>query len=164
MSIKENMEEHMSNWDELIKRRAISDLFKVIRDCNNEIEKVTEKYDSILLKMINNPDLYLKHNTERFMQMEATLYLCNQYFQSDKSQTFEEFIGGTIVTETTPVETMAEENFTANIVAKKDSVEFDEGTKLALELIDNYAEALKEKVIESASNNMLDIFKENLDE
>lgn len=154
----------MSDWDELIKRRAISDLFKVIRDCNNEIEKVTEKYDSILLKMINNPELYLKHNTERFMQMEATLYLCDQYFQSDKSQTFEEFIGGTIVTETTPVETMAEENFTANIIAKDSRIEYDEGTRLAVELIDYYVEALKMKVIESASNNMLDILGENAKE
>lgn len=151
------MNEYTNNWDELIKRRAISDLFRIVRDCNNEIEQVTDKFDKILSKAI---DLLVdrRYSSEQYMQMEATLFLCKQYFTSeefmrtkecgtiDNPFAFEEFIGGTVSQDL------------------DSEIDYDEGTKLALALIARYSEALKHKVLDSASNNMIDISKENSDE
>lgn len=152
--------ELVNNWDELIKRRAITDLFGIVRDCNNEIEQVTDKFDKILSKAID-PLVNRRYSSEQYMQMEATLFLCKQYFTSeefmrtkecgtiDNPFAFEEFIGGTVSLDLESEGTAAETK-----------IDYDEGTKLALALISHYAEALKHKVLDSASNNMLDISDE----
>lgn len=149
--------EYIGNWNELIKRRAISDLFKIIRDCNNEIVEVMDKYYSILRKVFNKQDLYLQYTPEQFMHIESALYQCRQYFSSDKDKSFEEYLAMAIVSETEIVET----EFIADIANQTSHFEYDEGTTLALKLIDDYAEALKMKILESASNNMLDLSREN---
>ncbi|KKM82502.1 hypothetical protein LCGC14_1318920 [marine sediment metagenome] len=149
------MKEHLDNWDELIKRRAISDLFKIVSKCNDEIAKIVEVYRLKIEKATSELVLY-QYTSEEFMQLESVLHLCRQYFTSDKQQLFEEYIGGTPVTETEIVETMEEERFTANIIKQDTIFEYEEGTRLALRLIDKYVEALKHKVLDSASKSMLD--------
>ncbi len=152
MSIKENMEEHTNNWDELIKRRAITDLFKIIRECNNEIEQVTDKCHAILQSAINDLNCNTRYTSEQSMLLEAALYQCDQYFSSDTSVSLEKSLAKAIVPETELVVT----EFITDIADQTLHYEYDEGTKLALELIASYSEALKMKVLDSASNNMLD--------
>ena len=150
------MEAVVSNWDELIKRRAISDLFNIVRDCNDEISKVVEEFRLRLANATRELDGY-QYTSEQFMQIESVLYLCKQYFMSEEflstkecgtlinSFAFEEFIGGTV-----SIDLESE----GPVATSK--IEYNEGTRLALRLIDKYVVALKDKVIDSASKSMLD--------
>ena len=163
--IKENMEAYTSNWDELIKRRAISDLFKIVSKCNDEIAKIVEVYRLKIEKATSELVLY-QYTSEQFMQIESALFLCKQYFTSDEFMrtkergtlnnpyAFEEFIGGTVSLEFDDDEDLAGDT----------KIAFSEGTKLALNLIDKYEEALKNKVLDSASDNLLCLVKENSDD
>ena len=140
------MEEHMSNWDELIKRRAISDLYSIVSKCNDEISGIVQKYALMIQKLLNLEDGSTIYSPEELMQMESSLFRSRQYFQhDDRAETFEEYIG-------------------SNNNPEINDVKFDKGTALSLDLIEHYAETLKMKVIENASNNMLDVFKKSSDE
>lgn len=146
----EEMEAVANNWDELIKRRAISDLYKIVTKCNDEISKVVEEFRLRLANATRELDGY-QYTSEQFMQIEAALYRCKDYFRMEQEKSLEEYMAIAIVAETELVET----EFTADIVDQTLCYEYDEGTTLALRLIDKYVEALKHKVIDSASGDLL---------
>jgi len=52
------METNLGDWNELIRRRAISDLSRVINECNDEITKIVEEYQLKLARMTKKLDGY----------------------------------------------------------------------------------------------------------
>ena len=137
------METNLGDWNELIRRRAISDLSRVINECNDEITKIVEEYRLKLARMTKELDSY-QYTSEEFMQLETSLFVCKGYFTQDTDKTFEEYIG------------------TKN--SDTNEIEYDKGAVMALRLVDCYAKALKMKVLESASNDVLGLSRENSDE